>query len=201
MRGHREWVWHGAAVIFSMYGWLISTADIAEELGIMAGDLLSRGAGDDAWLAAKMSALRKAADQTGEACWWVTPQTPWLSTKIKPTSTSFPWEDPTAMKIKKFVEAKGSATGALAYRVAEKTSLCDALKNPEEILRVFYGRFMNHWHTVDHIKNPFETTGQWQEFRSQHFGGPDEAWRHFVAPWLEELDRIAAVVESFRKKP
>ena len=82
-----------------------------------------------------------------------------------------------------------------AYRAAEKSSLLYFLKNFDDIV----GRSYNSA-TTKRMENPseniFESLHSWVEFKCRYFRDLENSSRHFVAPWLIELDRIASLIEE-----
>mgnify|MGYP003334211952 FL=1 len=96
--------------------------------------------------------------------------------------------------------------GRLAYRVSEKVALIYFLKNSVYsdknkgiIARVYYAAF-------DRLRarqrtETFSSSVNWTNFRNLYFQGLDEDQSHFTNPWLDELDRIVAIMESKFSSP
>ena len=85
--------------------------------------------------------------------------------------------------------------GVVAYRVAEKVSLLYFLKNSDAILAKAYDASISEMPN-DPRDNIFESPQSWKKFKTKYFKKLGGQSKHFLYPWLNELDRIAEEISG-----
>ena len=86
--------------------------------------------------------------------------------------------------------------GKASYRNLEKIWFLHLLKNFDDVAEEAYEESMKHISLSD-LNNVFESRHRWNEFKSRYFQKLPNQAKHFLEPWLYELDFIVRTIEAF----
>ncbi|MFK7822638.1 MAG: hypothetical protein AB8G05_00665 [Oligoflexales bacterium] len=164
---------------------------------------ISATAGPSARISAKSSALYAAISAAFDGTWRAARSAAWSDAWRSASNVARLSHISTALYAARSAACKSAnegkspqKVGRIAYRVAENVSLLFyLLKNFDKMVENSYKASIENM-TENPIENIFESTKRWNNFKLRYFDEIRDDAKHFLEPWLTELDRIAAKIEE-----